>query len=245
MPVMQYTDARYRLRVTIESKECSIPQDELARMQGSLDRLGEAARDFPGAELGINVIRHPRSGAYHVEARLKVPGKTFVSGDEDAYLDTAFQRCLRKLTEKVGMYRENPNRAAEDQARRLEHLNNAIVAPQDPADGPLGKAVTDGDYRGFRTALSGYEEWLRKRVGRWIQRYPEAEARVGDGLAIGDLVEEVYLNAFERFTERSRDVPLRDWLNGLIDPSLKLLLKYPDAERENASLARTLRETPL
>jgi len=29
---MQYTDARYRLRVNIESRECSIPQDELARM---------------------------------------------------------------------------------------------------------------------------------------------------------------------------------------------------------------------
>ena len=93
--------------------------------------------------------------------------------------------------------------------------------------------------------MSGYEEWLRRRVGRWIQRYPEAEARVGDGLLIGDLVEEVYLNAFEHFTERSRDVPLRDWIEGLIDPSLKLLLKNPAEERENASLARTLRETPL
>jgi hypothetical protein len=68
---------------------------------------------------------------------------------------------------------------------------------------------------------------------------------VGDSLAIGDLVEEVYLNAFERFTGRSCDVPLRDWLDGLIDPSLKLLLKHPAQEGENASLARTLRETPL
>src|SRR5262249_25545916 len=132
---MQYTDARYRLRVTIESKECSIPDDELARMQGSLDRLGEVARDFPGAGLWINVIRHPRSRGYRGEARLKVPGKTFVGGDEDGYLDTAFQRCVRKLTEKAGLYRANPNRAAEEQARRLDHLNNNIVAPEDPADG--------------------------------------------------------------------------------------------------------------
>jgi hypothetical protein len=242
---MHYTDARYRLRVNIEAKECTIPQDELGRMQGSLNQLGEAACDFPSAELWINVIRHPRSSAYHVEARLKVPGKTFVSGDEDTYLDSAFQRCMRNLTQKVVLYRANPNQAAAEQARRLERLNNNIVAPEDPADGPLGKVVTDGDYRAFRTALSGYEEWLRKRVGRWIQRYPEAEARVGDGLAIGDLVEQVYLNAFEHFTERSRDVPLRDWIDGLIDPSLKLLLKHPDEERENASLARTLRETPL
>lgn len=242
---MQYTDARYNLRVTIEPKECSIPQDELARMQGSLDPIGEVACDFPGAELSLQVIRHPRSSVYHVEARLKVPGRTFVSGDEDAYLDTAFQRCVRKLTEKVNQHRENPDRAAQERARRLERLNNDIVAPEDPADGPLGKAVTDGDYRAFRTALAGYEDWLRLRVGRWIQRYPEAEARVGDGLLIGDLVEEVYLNAFERFTARPRAVSLREWIDGLIDPSLKMLLKHPDEERQNASLARTLRETPL
>src|SRR5262249_48381098 len=156
--VMQYTDARYHLRVTLEAKECSIPQDELARMQGSLDQLGEAVREFRGVELWLNVIRHPRSSVYHVEARLKAPGKTFASGDEDASRATAFQRCVRKRTEKVRSSREPPTRAAEEQARRLDHLNNAIVAPEDPADGPLGKAVTDGDYRAFRTALSGYEE---------------------------------------------------------------------------------------
>jgi len=31
----------------------------------------------------------------------------------------------------------------------------------------------------------------------------------------------------------------------LIDPSLKALMDHPEQEQENASLARTLRETPL
>jgi len=46
-------------------------------------------------------------------------------------------------------------------------------------------------------------------------------------LLIGDLVEEVYLNAFERFAQRSAEVSLSDWLEALIDPSLKLLLRHP------------------
>jgi hypothetical protein len=242
---MQYTDDRDGLRVHLEAREYRIPADELTRMQASLDRLGEVVRDFPNPELWLNLIHHQRSSSYHVEARLKLPGKTFVSGDEDAYLDSAFQRCVRKLTEKVNCYRDGPHTAATEQARRLDRLNKDVVAPEDPADGPLGQAVMAGDYRAFRTALSRYEEWLRKRVGRWIQRYPQAEALVGDGLAIGDLVEEVYLNAFEHFTERSRDLPLHEWINGLIDPSLKLLLRQPDRERENVSLARTLRDTPM
>ena len=110
---------------------------------------------------------------------------------------------------------------------------------------PLGTAARAGDYRAFRIGLAGYEEWLRRRVGRWVQRYPDAEARIGNGLRIGDLVEEVYLNAFEGFTRRPTDIRLSDWLDRLIDPSLKLMLRDPDGEKENASLARTWRETPL
>jgi DNA-directed RNA polymerase specialized sigma24 family protein len=79
-----------------------------------------------------------------------------------------------------------------------------------------------------------------------VQRYPHAQARVGDGLAIGDLVEEVYLNAFERFGQRpAGPVSFTEWLEGLIDPSLKALLRHPDRESENASMARTLRDTPM
>jgi len=242
---MHYADDRYHLRVEFHAKGCNIPADELTRMQRGLDAVGEVVQDFPSSELSLDVIHHPRSGVYHVEATLKVPGKTLLSGDHDAYLDSAFQRCVRKLVQKATAYRDNPDRDATEAARRRETLDREIVAPQGPTDGTVGRAVEAGDYRAFRTALSGYEEWLRLRVGRWIQRYPQAEARVGDGILIGDLLEEVYLNAFEGYGKRPKDVSLSEWLDSLLDPSLRLLLKYPDEERENASLARTLRETPL
>src|SRR3954451_24191578 len=161
---MQYTDDRNHLRVEINPKECRIPEDELARMQGFLGELGESVHDYASSELTLNVIHHPRSGAYHVEARLRVPGRTLFSGDQDDYLDSAVQRCLRKLVQHVEAHKANPDRAAEEQARRREALDNNVVAPEDPADGALGRAVEAGDYRAFRTALSGYEEWIRKRV---------------------------------------------------------------------------------
>src|SRR5207249_7017798 len=118
-----------------------------------------------------------------------------------------------------------------------------VIAPADADSGVLGEAVRSGNYRTFRMALTGCEEWLRKRAGRWIQRYPEAEARVGRGLAIGDLVEAVYLNAFERYAHRPTAVPLHEWLDSLIDPALKTLMRHPDEERENASFARSTRQT--
>jgi hypothetical protein len=241
---MQYTDDRYHLRVEINAKEYNLPADELTRMQQSLEPLGEAVRDFPQADLAITVVRHPRLDVYHVEARLRLPGKTLFSGDQDAYLDSAFQRCVRKLTRRAEAYHDNPDRDAVEAAERLATLDREVVAPEEPEAGLVGEAVRAGDYKTFRTILSGYEEWLRKRVGRWVQRYPDAEAKVGRELRIGDLVEEVYLNAFEQLGKKPADVPFRDWLDGLIDPSLKLLLRHPFEEAQNASLARTVRELP-
>jgi hypothetical protein len=242
---MQFDDDRYRLHVEINTKGCEVPADELARMQQSLEQLGEAIQGFPRAELFFTIVRHPRSEAVNVEARMKLPGRTLFTADRDDYLDSAFQRCLDKLIRKTAEYKANPDRQALERARGRLDLDRDLVAPEDPAAGPLGEAVRAGDYRAFRSALAGYEEWLRLRVGRWVQRYPEAEAKVGGELLLGDLVEEVYLNAFEGFARRPTGVGLWRWLEGLLDPSLRALLRHPAEERENASLARTLRSTPL
>jgi hypothetical protein len=253
---MPYTDDRYHLRVHFEAKECTIPADERARMQTLLAPLGAAVQDFPTADLGVKVIYHPRSRIYHVEARLHLPGQSLFAGDRDAYLDSAFQRCVRKLTLQAKAYREHPDREADRRAeavmerpeavmeRRLT-LNRDIVASEEPDGGMLGRAVQAGDYQAFRTLCAGYEEWLRNRIGRWVQRYPDAQDQIGNGLALGDLLEEVYLNAFEHFEQRPKQVPFHEWLEGLIDPSLKWFLKHADAERENVSVVRSLRETPL
>jgi len=242
---MQYSADLDHLQVAIQPVECDIPAEERTRLQTFLTPLGGAVNDFPTADLGIKVIHHPRSQVYHVEFKLKLPDQTLFTGEEDAYLDAAFQRGVRKLLRKVETHKEHPNRSALEAAERRADLDRDVVAPEDPAAGPLAEAVQRGDYWAFRTALAGDEEWLRKRVGRWVQRYPDAEAQVGRKLLLGDLLEEVYLNAFERFRQRPTDVRLSEWLDHLIDPSLKTLLRHPDEEHENASLARTVRQAPL
>jgi len=236
---MQYADHRSRLRVEVDTKECDIPKDELTRMEESLAPLDEAVRDFATADLWVTVIRHPRNGNYHAELKLKLPGTTLFTSDWDEFLDTAYQRCLRKMAQRVNRYREHPDQQAEERAERITALDENIVAPEDPDAGWLGEKVMAGDYPAFRVALATYEEWLRKRVGRWLQRYPDAQAQVGRRLRIGDLVEEVYLNAFEHFAERPTDIRFSEWLDHLMDPSLKILLRHPDEEGENASMARS------
>jgi hypothetical protein len=238
---MRYVDDRYHLKVEISAQGCDIPQDELTRMQRSLDPIGEAVEDLAGSELFLQVHRHPRL-EYHVDARLQMPGRTVTTGDSAAELDTAFQRCLRKLARKADEYARNPRRDSVATAQKINSLDRDVMMPEERDAGPLGNAFCAGDYRPFRIALSGYEEWVRKRVGRWLQRYPQAQARVGDGLRIGDVVEEVFLNAFERFSQRPVEVPLNQWLDELIDPSMKMVLRHPDEASENASMARTVRD---
>ena len=226
------------LVVEINSKGCDIPTDERDRMGRRLDEVSRAVVGNGPAHLWLNAVRYPRSGDYHVEAKLKWPGRTVFSGGRGQYLDTAFQTCVEGLLREV--------RATPPAANGVDRaaLDRDVVAPEGAAAGPAGAAFQAADYARFRTALLTYEDWLRKRVGRWVQRYPEAEARLGRDVLIGDLLEEVYLAAFESFDRHPRDVPLHTWLDGLIDPALQRALRHPDEVHEEASLARTVREGP-
>src|SRR5207302_7739375 len=158
--------------------------DERARLQATLATLGDAVKAFPASELWINVIYHPHSAAYHVLFKLKLPGETLFVSEADPYLDLALQRGVGELVQKVHVYEQHPDRHAVELAEQRTAQSRDLVAPADPDAGPVAEAVRAGDYRAFRNALIGYEEWLRKRVGRWVQRYPEAEARVGTTLLL-------------------------------------------------------------
>jgi hypothetical protein len=232
------------LRVEITTKGCEVPPDERARLQSSLAALAGSINGFPDPSLTGRVVFHPRSEQYNVKFKLKLPGRTLFIRDEDPYLDLALQRSLLKLTQKAEAYKEHPDPQAVTVAERRATLDNDVVAPEDPEVGPLAAAAAAGEYRPFRTALAVYEEWLRKRVGRLVLRHPEAEARVGKELRLGDVVEEVYLIAFEGFTTRPTNVRLSQWLEGLIEPSLRALMDHSEEEEMAASLARTVRETP-
>jgi len=233
-----------RLRVEITTRDCEVPPDERERLQTALSELAGRVRDFADASLSVRVIHHPKAAAYHAEFRLRLPGRLLSADEKAPDLDTALSRGFATLTREVEAYGKRPDESAAAQAERRAALDRDVVAPEDPAVGPVGEAARDGDYRRFRIALAGYEEWLRKRVGRLVQRIPEAQARVSRGLRLGDVVEEVYLQAFEGFADRPTEVRLREWMEGLIEPSIRALLRHPDEESAAASFARTVRQTP-
>src|SRR5947207_656222 len=76
-------------------------------------------------------------------------------------------------------------------------------------------------------------------VGRWVERDPATDAAIGTRFTIADVVEEVFLTAFETYDDRPQGLRFGDWLDSLIDPAVKELLRHPE-ELESVSLARTL-----
>lgn len=235
---MTYRDQSYDLAVQYDAHGFELSDDLKARFDEDLDRLATMLRRGPAATLHVDLVRHARTGDYHVKTTLRIDrGPAFFTGERDALPGPAFKRCVHKLIRKVEEFRRKAER---------QHLGVAARSPAVGADGPpdwegIATAVEQGDYAAFRVALDVYEDSLTQRVGRAVERYPEASAALGDRLMVSEFVEEVFLNAFEEFGDGARRKErLSDWLESLIDPSIQAMLADPETEKENVAYVRSL-----
>jgi hypothetical protein len=231
------TKARYRhMDVEITVHQCQIPKDERSRMQAELELLAEQLLEFPVSQLRFSIVYHPGQAEYHAQAWLKVPGKRFVSGRYSPWLDYSIMRCLAKLRRHVENYNADPD--AIRQAQRSVDQANHVIPPTEHIDDALGLAIQRQDYREFRRALIGYEDLLRAQVANWVGRYPQMTRQLGETIDVDDIVEEVFLMAFDEFPERLTEQTMSEWIRHLIDPAVKAIWHNPE-EREAAEFART------
>ncbi|HET6575931.1 MAG TPA: hypothetical protein VFG68_20185 [Fimbriiglobus sp.] len=239
---MRYSDESYNLRVEIDANQFELSPEDARRLHDGLATLGKLVEDLPVSDLYVTIFHHPRgSPEYQVKTALVLPARTLFSGDTDASFHPAFVRCVANLVQQVTAYKQA--RANADQVdKHGKGTYQEVVPSREPDAARAEAAIRAGDYAQFRKATLPFEESLRKRVGRWVGRYPEAQAKVGTDLAIADVVEAVFLNAFEGYDRRPQNVRFGRWLETLIDGSLKGLLQNPDEELENVSFARTLRD---
>lgn len=236
---MPYSDQSYNLRIELDTKNCELSADQIRTFERDLDSLSRLTEDFPLSDLYITVIRHPRSHDYHVKTALALSGKRLFTGDRDVEPHPAYQRCIRKLVHKVGAYKERMSKADEVSKERAG-TRYEIEPTQIPDVEAMHQAVEGNDLPAFRRACdAAYGGPLRMRIGRVVQRYPTLEAELGVHLQIADIFDEVILNAFEGFTQKSAAVPMEAWLEELIEPSIWALLRNPEEEFDNISFERT------
>jgi ribosome-associated translation inhibitor RaiA len=239
---MTFSDEIDHLRINLDTKNCQLSAAEIGKLESGLAPLRRPVRQFPVADLYITIDHHARSNDYHVKLSLVLSGRTLFTGDRQSHHYPAFERCVHKLVNQLEWYKQNLG-ARDELAKHRKGTHQEVLPTQEPAGDLLEEAVGAGDYVRFRVETFVYEEPIRKRVGRWIERYPELEALMLREVTIEDVVEEVFLTAFDRWNERPDEVRFGDWLDGLIDPAVKMLLRNRDEELENIRFARTLHET--
>jgi hypothetical protein len=136
-------------------------------------------------------------------------------------------------------YKDRLGQVPERQ-KQLKGTHKELEPTLEPDGGTIDAAVAAGDYSAFRLATQGYEGPLRDRVGRWLERSAETDGQVGRKFTIADVVEEVFLDAFEGYEDRPKGIRFGDWLASRIDPAVKELMRHPDEALENVSMARSL-----
>jgi ribosome-associated translation inhibitor RaiA len=237
---MKFPDHGVRFPIDLDTKHCSPPLAELEKMRGNLEPLLKAVEHFPVASLHMVLEQFPRDSTFRAKLSLTLTGTTLVSLDDGPQLHAAYERCVHNLMEQVQAFKARLGNESEVQ-KQEKGTHQDLVPDVDPDPQALEAAVQGEDYNAFRTATLGYEEPVRKRIGRWIERYPAASARIGKGLEIEDLVEEVFLDAFEGYARRPKEIRFGDWLERLIDPAVKEIVNGRNGELENVRLARAAR----
>jgi len=235
---MTYSDKSYNLRIELDTKNYECSAEEIERMERALDQLNRLASNFPVSDLYVTIIYHERTGDFHVKTSLILSGRVLFTGERHREMYSAYQQCVDQLASKLDAYKSSLN----DSDERAKHAAGTAhdIVPTNLADhDAVQKAIDDRDYVGFRKATLMYEEPLRKRIGRWVQRYPLLDNAIGKRIEIADLVEDVFLTAFERFNDKPFDVPPGQWLEDLIDEVIQDLAAHPIEEMENISLARS------
>jgi ribosome-associated translation inhibitor RaiA len=236
---MKTADKQRGLNVQFDAHHCTMTPAERDRYQADLAALARQVADFPVADLHVLFEFNKRNVDFSVKTTLILPGSTLVANDHDQAAHAAFQRCLAVLSGSVAAYKERLSQVPE-----LHHTEKGTVLEVQPASQPdfasMEAAVDSGDYDAFRTAAVPYEDSVRRRAGRWVERVPEAAEQMGRDLDVGDIVEAVFLDAFEEYHDRPTDVRFGTWLDGRIDLAVKRLHAGGDY-LENVRLARTAR----
>lgn len=241
---MKFPDHGARFPIELDTKHCSPAPADLEKMWTNLDSLTKAIENFPVVSLHILLERFPRTTGCRAKLSLALSGATLVSQQDAAHLHEAFEHCAQNLLADVQEYKARMSNEPERQ--KLEKGTHHELFPDtDPDPAALEAAVEAQDYTAFRVATLGYEDPLSKRIGRWIERYPKVEARIHKDLKISDLVEEVFLDGFENYPRRPKDIRFGEWLESLIDPAINEIMRDHNGELDNARMVQSARLAEL
>lgn len=227
-----------QMQTIFDVHQYELPDIVRRELEDDLDGLTRQVENFPVADLHVLIEGNARSNDVSVKLTLILPGTTLVANDHDPVLSAAFEQCLGSLSHSVEGYKARLDNEEERQKTEKGTVHDMLPTTDIDLSG-LEAAEAAGDYGRFRSVLLPFEDAVQARAGRWVQRFPEYEVRIGRDVKMSDVVEEVFLTAFDEYSARPEGVPLGEWLAGLIAPAVKALMTQTDKELEYINLSRT------
>ncbi len=220
---MTFRDEKHELKVEIRTDSYHLSEREKQDIEADLGSLRKVARDFPVSQLHLDIRRHPQRRDFHVRANLHVSKHNLFTGERGAIVTQAVESCVRKLVKKIKCFKEkHRGRPGET----WEPTEPTMELPQDSETDPrvLARAVREADFPQFRDAIGGCDDSLSRQVESQIAENPELEALRGEDLVTSEILEEIYLRAFERFRDRD-SAAVSTWIEDLIDPCIQSVAK--------------------
>jgi len=214
---------------------------ETQTIAAEVERIRPLVEEFPTQILHINLEYNSNSKEYEVKLALVLSGQTFATGDVSKAWEPSLEKSVQKMIRRIEHYKATMS--GEPEQARITAGTTMEVEPNRRMDGKqVVTAVESGNYTEFRKAMYPIEESLRNRVGRWIQRYPQIQAKIGTRFTIADIVEETFMLAFDRYEDWRPEMFFGQWIETLIDPAMKAIARDPEGELVAISFQHTWNE---
>lgn len=71
---MKYSNQSYNIRIDLDTQNCELSAAEITQVEESLSPLRELVKDFPVADLYVNIEYKLRSHEYRLKVALQLPG---------------------------------------------------------------------------------------------------------------------------------------------------------------------------
>lgn len=239
---MAHTETAFH--ADLDTEGLDLTPTEIASLEAEIDRVKPLIREFPTQVMHVNVEYHPSTRSCEVKIALVLPGQTFATGNVSESWQHSLEVSVSKLIRRIEHYKAvmsgEPHRAHEVAGTDHE------LQPDVQIDGKrVTEAVDNDDYSQFRNAMDPIESNLRDRIGRWVQRYPQIEDHLGERFKLDDIVEETFLMAFDRYEHWPAEMFFGQWIETLIDPAIKQLIRDPEGELEIISFQKSWRQQEL
>jgi len=190
-----------------------------AAWEKELPRIQELLKPYPPDLQGIRltVIHHesrPQGSRYEVKAVLRIPTGTLAAEASGRDSEALLDHVADTLVTEIKRHKERVRRDYSSQQKNRLRADLSAVVPM------LQQHVENGDRGSFFRLLRPLLGYLRDYVRRELRHLQLKGVLHRGEVTVDDILDEVLVRAWDRFSDRPRELDLDLWLTKLVHDAL-------------------------